>query len=599
MEIKENMAVPLIERLSEKCFKSPSSLLVPLLFFLNVILVFPVFFPNLSDIGLWDESIYINSGRALIDGGSFPPYVYNRMPVFAWNPLLAFLYAPIYSLVQSADFWLIYSCTAGRLILFGLMWFSAYLVVKQLSHLSHPLIMIALLIISPTVSYLLPNPSDALFTAMSAFALWQVLSFYHHRKIKNVWLASLFVGLAALSRNDGLILFFLFFIIVVLLSIPMKRFKASLIAGILPFAVLVGGYIVLYGLVSGVFKLGIMERTYIAFEQGQGFTYGYSVSDGTLDVRRIYGTPEENRYSVISAIKRNPNAFFDRVRVVIRGSPEKMYFMYGERAGIIIFLLAVAGAVEMARKRFYLIFVILLLWPAHIFVYLLTFYRHTYFLFPYFVVFSFASVTLNYILYHMNRKRLLVWTVLLLGLALLGIMTHRPNIFSASLIFLIGLWVEKVIVNRYQDREAIKPVAIILALSLLSLLKADYPLPKFRILGKAPDEKAVLFMKEYLDPGSVVFAEAPGAIWTGKMSFKPLDFNLRNLNEQEIFSYILSLRGRAVYVNNTLRYLEPGVVSKMEKLIGRGLDIGYESEGKEIQVLLVREKNVQLSANSQ
>ena len=230
-----------IERIPEK-FKPPSKFLIPLLFILNVVLVFPVFFPNLSDIGLWDESIYINSGRGLVDGG--------LLQQFAWNPLLSFLYALIYISVKSMAFWLIHSCTIGRFILFGLMWFSAYLVARQLSSLSHPFIMVALLLISPALTYLLPNPSDALFAAMSAFALWQVLSFYNEKKLKHVWLASLFVGLSALSRNDGLILFCIFIILVVFLSIPIKRFKTSLVAGVLPFAVLVGGYFVLHGLVS-------------------------------------------------------------------------------------------------------------------------------------------------------------------------------------------------------------------------------------------------------------------------------------------------------------------------------------------------------------
>jgi len=278
-----------IERIPEK-FKPPSKFLIPLLFILNVVLVFPVFFPNLSDIGLWDESIYINSGRGLVDGG--------LLQRFAWNPLLSFLYGLIYIPIKGTTFWLIHSCTIGRFILFGLMWWSAYLVSKQLIHLSHPFIMIALLIISPALTYLLPNPSDALFTAMSAFALWQVLSFYNEKKLKHVWMASLFVGLSALSRNDGLILFCIFIILVVFLSIPIKRFKTSLVAGVLPFAVLVGGYFVLYGLVSGVFKLGIIERTYIAFEQGQGFAYEYPVGHGMLDARKFYGTPEENQYSI-------------------------------------------------------------------------------------------------------------------------------------------------------------------------------------------------------------------------------------------------------------------------------------------------------------
>lgn len=572
------MTISLIERLYEKC-RQPSRFLVLLLFLLNVVLVFPVLFPNLSDIGLWDESGYINSGRLLVEKGVL------QEP--AWNPLGALFYAITYMPVQNTEFWLIHSCTIGRFILFGLMWLSAYLVTRQLTNVLNPFIMIALLLISPSLTYLLPNPSDAQFTAMSALALWQVLLFYNRKKMQHVWLASLFIGLAALSRNDGLILFSIFIVLTIILSIPIKQIGTAFIAAIVPFIIFTGGYVGLYGLKTGNFKTGVVERTYVAFEQGQGFAYEYPVSDGTLDTRRIFGSPEQNRYSIISAIKHNPKAFLDRVRQTVRTSPKKIYFMYGERSGIIILLLAFMGAVEIARKRLYLLLLILLLWPVHILVYLITFYRHTYFLLPYFVIFSFATVSLSSILCHMNKKRLYFWTILLLALALLGIMTNRPNVFSAALIFLIGLWVIKIIVNRYQDHEAIKPIAITLALSLLFFLKAGYPLPRFRTLGIAPDEKAVLFMQEHLSAGSLILADAPGTIWTARMDFYPLDFRLRNVSEKDLSDGITKYT-KAVYVNNALRYFEPGLAEKIAKLIGKGLEVGFRSEKGEVEVLLVR-----------
>jgi hypothetical protein len=264
--------------------------------------------------------------------------------------------------------------------------------------------------------------------------------------------------------------------------------------------------------------------------------------------------------------------------------------MYGERTGIIILLLAIMGAVEFAKKRLFLLFLILFLWPAYLLVYFLTFFRHTYFLYPYFVVFSFATVSLNFILYHMNKRRLYFWTLLLLGLTFLGVLSHRPNVFSVALIFLTGLWIIKIIVNRYQDHEAIKPVAIILTICVLFLLKGSYPYPRFRTLGIGPDEKAVLFMKKYLEPGSLVFAESPGVVWTAKMNFGPLNFRFRDKNEQDVFSCIDYFKGKAVYVNNALRYFEPELATKVEKLIGKGLEVGFRSDDGETQVLLVNKK---------
>jgi len=569
-----------IERFSEN-FRSNSNLLIPLLFIFNLVLVFPIFFPNLSNIDPWDESIYINSGRGLIDGGC--------LRQFAGNPLLSFLYALIYIPVKSTTFWLIHSCTIGRFILFSLMWFSAYLVATQLRYLAHPFIMIALLFTSPALTYLLPNPSDALFTAMSAFTLWQVLLFYNKKKVRHVWLASLFVGLSALSRNDGLILFFILIIIAVILSIPAKRLGTSLIACVIPFIILVAGYLIIYGLVMGRFELGIIGRTYLAFEQGQGFAYEKSPADGQIDARQLFGTPEENQYSFLSAIKRNPEAFFDRVRQTIKTSPKKIYFIYGERLGIISLLLAAMGAMVLARKRLYPLLVALLLWSTHLFVYFLTFFRHEYFLFPYFAVFSLASMGLTSIVYSFKKRIHYCWSLALLGLAIFGMLSNRPNLFSATVFFLVWVWIVRYVMNRYRHLEAIKTIGLVLALCALLFLKVGYPYPKFRTLGTAPDEKAVLFMKEHLKPGSLVFAAAPGPIWEAKMNFGPLDFTLRDKNENDL-SYGHLFYGKAVYANDTLRYDEPGLVSKIERLIGKGLEVGYESENKEVQILLVDEK---------
>jgi hypothetical protein len=571
-------------------FKKPdwtSSLLgpnsvIPITFILNIILVFPVFFPNLSDMDMWDESGYINSGRMLFEKG--------LLPEPAWNPFGAFLYAVTYIPVRTTTYWLIHSCTIGRFLLFGLMWLSAYLVARRLSSLLHPLIMISLLLISPALTTLLRNPSDALFTAMSAFALWQVLSFYHEKKIKHLWLASLFVGLSTLSRNDGLIIFlFLVFISISLNLSSVKRMCTSTVAVVIPFGIIVSGYVILYGSKTGVYEFGTIRRTYCAFEQGQGIAYEYPIPDGTLEVRRIFGTPEENRYSIISAIKRNPKAFLDRVRQTIKASPKKIYFMYGERLGIIILLLAVMGAVELARKKLYLILLVFLLWPAHLLVYFFTFFRHTYFLFPYFIIFSMTSIGLISIIYNLGKKMLYFWSSILLVPVIFGILTNRPNIFSAPLLFLIGLWLIRIILNQYRTLEGIKPIGIILALCFAMFLKTGSLYPKFRTLGMAPGEKAALFMKEHLEPGSLVFAEAPGLVWIAKMNFRLLDFRFRDKNEYDLSKEHL-FYGKAVYVNNALRYFEPELVKKIEKLIGKGLEVGYASDKKEVQVLLVNEK---------
>ena len=88
-------------------------LIVFVIFLLHVVLVSPVFFPSMSSINAWDESVYINEGRELTHG---------KLPLFTMNPLVAALYALTYLPVHASPYWLIHSCSMGRVVFFGLLW---------------------------------------------------------------------------------------------------------------------------------------------------------------------------------------------------------------------------------------------------------------------------------------------------------------------------------------------------------------------------------------------------------------------------------------------------------------------------------------------
>lgn len=559
-----------------------------MLFILNVVLVFPIFFPNLSDMNMWDESIYINSGKRLV--------AECHLPVYAWNPLVAFLYGLVYIPLQRSPYWLIHSSTIGRFILFGLLWASSYLVAKQISHLSHPLLMIALLFVSPTLTNLLRNPSDALFAAMSALSFWQVLLFYHCKKPKHLWMSSVFMGLAALSRNDGLILFLIFTPLCILLSMKVNRISTSLAACIIPFVIAVGGYVGLYGASTGNFTLGTLRRTYTAFEQGQGVAYWHLYTnttkspfvEGRIEARRLFGTPEENRYSVIAAISRNPRAFLQRIVQIAKRAPGQLLSIYGEGLGLVLFLLAARGLIEIAIKKLYLLLCLMLLWPAHLFVYFLTFFRHQYFLLPYFVIFSLASVGLSSILSNSeSRKERCLWSATLLGSAILGMAMNEPFIFQASLVFMLSLWIIWMIMNQSRDLKAMKLVGLILVLCLALVMRGSYPSPKFRKLGIAPDERAALFMREHLEPGARVMSYAPGNVWIANMTHVPVDRIRYMTSEQELSAWMVNRNLKAIYVDKALRNYYPEAWALIKRQIGKSLQVGFTSKAGDVQVLLV------------
>ena len=168
-------------------------------FLLHVVLVLPVLTPNLKDIGLYDEVVYIDMGRTL---GA------DNLTPLNLSPLVGFLSKLTYLPVRNSDFWLIYSCTTGRFFLLALLWISSYTLAKRFSEISSPLIAIGFLLLSPAAISLTRNPAHALFTAMSAFALGQIILFHRERKLPNLRMASVFVSLAVLSREgEGTFLF--------------------------------------------------------------------------------------------------------------------------------------------------------------------------------------------------------------------------------------------------------------------------------------------------------------------------------------------------------------------------------------------------------
>ena len=94
---------------------------------------------------------------------------------------------------------------------------------------------------------ILDNPTDALFAAMSGFAFWKLITYYETREEKQLGWISCFLGLAALSRNDGLVLFVIFVVLSLLfLRSSVNKIKHLLYTA-LPFLIFVFGYFLIYG----------------------------------------------------------------------------------------------------------------------------------------------------------------------------------------------------------------------------------------------------------------------------------------------------------------------------------------------------------------
>lgn len=172
-----------------------------LVFVFHLVLISADLLPALRDINLWDEAVFINTGKLFAEGQLTP---------FYRNPLVGMLYALTYLPFGSSPFWMMQSAALGRVILFALLWLAAYLVATRFEKEFSVFVMVGFVLVFPVLTEILVNPSDALFAAMSALAFWQFLGFFQHRDRTHLLWTSVFLGLAALSRNDGLLLFVVF-----------------------------------------------------------------------------------------------------------------------------------------------------------------------------------------------------------------------------------------------------------------------------------------------------------------------------------------------------------------------------------------------------
>ncbi len=569
---------------------------VALLFFLvTLFLVFPLLQPSFTDINPFDESVYINSGRMLLDKGVWEPY--------AGNPLVSIFYALTYLPFRSSPYWLVLSCSLGRVILFTLIWWSAYLVAGQFSRWASPLITAGFLLVNPLPVDMLSFPSDPLFAGLAGLSFWQLVRFYHHRQRRSLWLASLFLGLAAMARNDGLVIFALLLLLTLFLSLPGRPWKESLrstalwknlAAAALPFALIVGGYVVAYGLATGSYELGTARRAYDNFEAGQQAVYAgtgevNAVTEAKLEARRLFGTPEENRHSILAAIRRNPPAYLQRLEVVVRALPSWVLHAYGIRFAAVLFLLALAGAYRLARQRQYGLLALVFLWPAHLVTgFAITIFREGHLLVPFYLVFALGAVGLAFLVQSLDGRRgRLFWTFALLAVAALGLAGGKAAVYYNAAVFLAAVWVIILVKDRFQDTAGLQAGALLVLLCAGLVLRGGFPSPSARLLGASDREQGSLYLAQNFPPDSKVAAGSPGPVWMAKMTYTNLVATdlPRDLTSGQFLEWMRSRQVRAVYVDQTLYNSNPALWNLIESQIGKGLDRVFSAEEGDVQVL--------------
>jgi hypothetical protein len=564
---------------------SDSSRYALILFFLNSFLIFAFFLPNLSDINPWDEAAYYHGGMSLIEEGDWPK--------LAGNPLTTLIFGLTYLPFRSSTLWMLHSISLGRIILFALLWLSTYLVAKEFKKPTHPLIVLGFLFVTPLSLEMMRFPSDPLFASLSALSLWQLLRFKRKLEFNHLIFASVFMALAALARNDGLAQFPILTVLTTVLVFRKNYWWRALSAVAIPFLVIVGGYVLMQGMGTGDFSLGVNERTYSNFESGQQVIYSGpgevgQVVEARLEARRLFGTAEENGNSVIRAISNNPEVYFDRLIASMKGLPSTALNAYGKRFGIVIFTFAARGILELLRKKQYLLLTILVAWPLHLTTgFVITLIRSGHLQFPFFVVFVFASIGLMTTIKNLqSRRERTFFSIALLGFSLYGLIDNKLAIFYGAILGLAAIWMIMVI-RKTSDLPVFGELMILLAAGLI--LRGGFPSPKLPVVGEDPKEQAVEFLSETYPQREFVGAGSPGVVWASKMNYAGLNSSDTPIDRSSD-GFIDWMRDQGIdviYVDHSLYNGAPKVWELIEPQIGHSLERVFEVERGNYQVLQI------------
>jgi hypothetical protein len=574
-EINQREKVPILKINTE-------DKIILVLFLLNLVLISPLLFPTLNTINPHDEASYINSGRELVEG---------RFSSLASSPLASFLYAPLYLIFKSRINWFFLITSFGRVILFTLLWFSGFKVGKSTSIKDMKLIIPGLMLVSPIFTNLIVNPSDALFTAMSGFVLAEIIRFVSDANTAHLRYASVFLGLASLARSDGLVLFALCLLLMFAMLLYLRKPVKWLISGLLPGVFLIGIYILITGMHSGNYSLGTTQRMYHAFLQGQfvlAETPERSWIEGEEEAVELFGSAEENNYSVLRAIGRNPSAYILRLQASIQSLPNGILTVYGKRIGVPVFTLAIAGMIYLYRSKRRMELMMLLAWPSTLVVYFLTFFRDGYLLFPSIVVITLAGYGIYGLL--KDQKGIVVplgWLSVSAVIVLLSILLNKLAITTGmTMFFFFGLILLMFSFNNHENPIPL-PTKYLLLLLTAVLIHGQFPFPNYRSSKLHPFEESLEFLALELDPGETLASWAPFPAWASKLShIQLINAFEENATEDDFLSWINQKGVQAIFVDPALRANEPHAWKLIKSQIGISLDEVFLRDPGSYQILI-------------
>ena len=561
---------------------------IPLvLFALHFVLSLPVLVPQLKDLGLFDESRYVELGSRLS---------LHTLPMFDESPLTTMFFRLTYLPFRNSDLWMLYSDTLGRFVLFALLWASAYLLAARLAPLANPLVVAALLVVSPAVTSLVTNGSHALFASLSALALSQMLAFRDRQRLRHIWIASICVGLALIARlAEGTFVALALLASAGLLGSRARRLHSVILAATVPLMLIAGGYISVFSLSTGTSPFGIGEYAYIALEQGHAIAFqnyfekGPNFVKGELDAERIFGSGPENGYSVVAAIRRNPSKYFSRVPRLGIAAAGTAIGMFGGPVAVSILFFAAYGALQLARRKEWFRLGILLLWPGYLILYVTVVFQPTHLLLPFAIVFSFASIGMTTVVSAAQRERAGV-VVVLAAAIILTIVTNRSLPFIAGAVALLAtLMIVWIAAANQEHREAVVAFAVAVLLGGMLLFRDPVPRVRLRELGQGSEEQAVIYIAHHFrrDTGMAAYSVVPRAARMRRVNLEGLMLfhgSVKEWSGEQLRRWMADNRVEAIYVDKGVTDW-PELWKVLRDQIGQTLEVGFSTGNGAVHVL--------------
>lgn len=547
-------------------------LIVVLTFILNCFFVLSYLTPEFSIINPNDGAKYIESGRQLLIWG---------LRDLSWGPLVAFVYAPIYLFVGNSFNWFMLSAWIGNIILFGLMWFSCLLLVNEFKNYVSRHVLLAVLFLSGVFITTLGNQADALFVAMSCFALTKLLQYYRTGEIAKIIWASIFLGLGVLSRVESILLLIPLIVFSIIFRDNKNNILKLLISCVLPVLLILSVFVIASYMKVGNANLGLGSKSFdsLTHTMNMVFVKGSKNQSAYLRGEPIFGDIEQHQNSVLRAIFINPVAIIERIIVNISNFPKMFKDYFGSDQSLYVFFFSVYGIYSMIKnkdKRAWLLFI----WPLHSLVSLVFLPIH---IFPQtcylFVLLSGFGITRflskdtplkeKFILLCFNGIILVFSTIFQLKLA-----------FATNLLLVAVLLIEIFVSLNEKRLLAYQYLPAILLLIGGVLFGNSYVFPNSR-LGKTDDEKAVHFMMKNFPKQANVISYFPKPVIAAKLNSRGFPDNVENT--EEFVSQLCQNDVYAIYVDESLPF-DSDLIDKTVQEKPDALDLVFISDSEKIKI---------------